>query len=143
MISKYAPRLKGPGATPFVDSHFYTTVSTVHTILTLLGAPPMNNNDALAPLESPEFSGAGDQPAYNADYRNQKNGLIYRANTPKSYGAKESARMDFSHEDRAPVRELNIILWKDAMGNKPVPYLLLHPFAPRGGKGAKDDDDGD
>jgi DNA-binding beta-propeller fold protein YncE len=140
VISKYAPHR----ATPFVDSHFYTTVSTVHTILTLLGAPPMNNNDALAPLESPEFSGSGDQPPYNADYRNEKNGLIYRANTPKAYGAKESARMDFTHEDRAPAGELNVILWKDAMGNKPVPYLLLHPFAPRGGKSAKDDDgDGD
>jgi DNA-binding beta-propeller fold protein YncE len=140
VISKYAPHR----STPYVDSHFYTTVSTVHTILTLLGAPPMNNNDALAPLESPEFSGAGNQPPYSADYRNQKNGLIDKANTPRSYGAKESARMDFSHEDRAPARELNIILWKDAMGNKPVPYLLLHPFAPRGGKTAKgDDDDGD
>ncbi|HTV81190.1 MAG TPA: hypothetical protein VME18_00960 [Acidobacteriaceae bacterium] len=135
-ISKYAPHR----AAPFVDSHFYTTVSTVHTILALLGAPPMNNNDALAPLESPEFSGAGDQPPYNADYRNENNGLIYKANTARSYGAKESARMDFSHEDRAPVRELNIILWKDAMGSKPVPYLLLHPFAPRGSRAAKDDD---
>jgi DNA-binding beta-propeller fold protein YncE len=136
VISKYAPHR----SSPLVDSHFYTTVSTVHTILTLLGAPPMNNNDALAPLETPEFSGAGDQPPYTADYRNEKNGLIYQANTPRSYGAKESARMDFTHEDRAPAGELNLILWKEAMGNKPVPYLLLHPFAPRGGKATKDDD---
>ncbi len=139
VISKYAPHR----AKPFVDSRFYTTVSTVHTILTLLGAPPMNNNDALAPLESPEFSGAGDQPPYQADYRNQKNGLIYKANTEHSYGAKQSASMDFDHEDHAPVRELNIILWKEAMGNKPVPYLLLHPYAPRDGSANKDDDDGD
>ncbi|MGA7886224.1 MAG: beta-propeller fold lactonase family protein [Acidobacteriaceae bacterium] len=143
VISKYAPHRNSPGAAPYVDSRFYTTVSTVHTILTLLGAPPMNNNDALAPLESPEFSGAGDQPPYTADYRNEKNGLIYQANTPRSPGAKESARMDFTHEDRAPAGELNLILWKEAMGDKPVPYLLLHPFAPRGDKSAKDDDDGD
>lgn len=127
VVSKYAPHR----AKPFVDHHFYTTVSTVHTILTLLGAPPMNNNDALAPLESPEFSGAGDQPPYNANFRNEKNGLIYQANTANEYGAKESARMDFTHEDRAPARELNVILWKQAMGSKPVPFLLLHPFAPR------------
>ena len=25
-------------------------------------------------------------------------------------------KMDFSHEDRAPVEKLNVILWKDAMG---------------------------
>ena len=139
VISKYAPHR----VNPFVDSRFYTTVSTVHTILTLLGVPPMNNNDALAPLESPEFSGAGDQPPYQADDRNQKNGLIYKANTVHSYGARQSARMDFDQEDHAPVRELNIILWKDAMGNKPIPYLLLHPYASRTGKAEKDVGDGD
>jgi DNA-binding beta-propeller fold protein YncE len=135
VVSRYAPH----NESPFVDHTFYTTVSTVHTMLTLLGAPPMNNNDAFAPLMAPLFTGAGDQPAYSADYRNRDNGLIYTANTPKAEGAKQSARMDFSHEDRAPTRELNIILWKEAMGNKPVPWILLHPEAPRKDK----DDDGD
>ena len=135
VVSKYSPH----NQTPFVDHTFYTTVSTVHTMLTLLGAPPMNNNDAFAPLMAPLFTGAGNQPAYNADYRNRDNGLIYTANSPKAEGAKQSARMDFSHEDRAPTRELNIILWKNAMGNKPVPWILLHPEAPRKDK----DDDGD
>ncbi|HEX4038761.1 MAG TPA: bifunctional YncE family protein/alkaline phosphatase family protein [Acidobacteriaceae bacterium] len=135
VVSKYAPH----NATPLIDHTFYTTVSTVHTMLTLLGVPPMNNNDAFAPLMAPEFAGAGDQPSYNADYRNRDNGLIYTANSPKAEGARESARMDFTHEDRAPARELNIILWKDAMGSKPVPYILLHPQAPRKDK----DDDGD
>lgn len=137
VVSKYAPH----NSTPFVDHTFYTTVSTVHTMLTLLGVPPLNNNDAFAPVMAPEFTGGGDQPAFNADYRNRDNGLIYTANSPKAEGAKESARMDFSHEDRAPTRELNIILWKDAMGNQPVPYILLHPDAPRHTK--DDDDDGD
>jgi len=123
VISKYAPR----NETPFVDHTFYTTVSTVHTILTLLGCPPMNNNDAFAPLMTPEFTGAGDQPAFDADYRNRDNGLIYTANAPKAEGAKESSRMDFSHEDRADPVKLNVILWKDAMGNKPVPWMLTHP----------------
>jgi hypothetical protein len=40
-------------------------------------------------------------------------------------GAKQSAKMDFSHEDRVPTRALNIILWKDAMGKRPVPAMLL------------------
>ena len=128
VVSKYSPRQEKP----FVDHAFYTTVSTVHTMLTLLGVPPMNNNDAFAPLMGPEFSGAGDQPAFTADYRNRDNGLIYTANTPKAVGAKESAKMDFSHEDRAPTGALNIILWKDAMGKRPVPAMLL--------KAPKDDD---
>jgi DNA-binding beta-propeller fold protein YncE len=131
VVSKYSPHRDKP----FVDHHFYTTVSTVHTILTLLGCPPMNNNDAFAPLMAPEFSGAGDQPAFTADYRNRDNGLIYTANSAHAEGARASAKMDFSHEDRAPVQALNIILWKDAMGNKPIPPQLLRP-APR------EDDDG-
>ena len=132
VVSKYSPRRDAP----LVDHTFYTTVSTLHTMLTLLGVPPMNNNDAFAPLMAPLFSGAGDQPAFSADYRNRDNGLIYTANPPKAEGAKESAKMDFSHEDRADPVKLNVILWKDAMGNKPVPWMLLHPHGVR-----KDDDD--
>ena len=30
-------------------------------------------------------------------------------------------------EDRADARRLNVILWKDAMGPKPVPWMILHP----------------
>ena len=41
--------------------------------------------------------------------------------------------MDFSHEDRATTRALNVILWKDAMGKKPVPGMLL--------KASRDSDD--
>jgi DNA-binding beta-propeller fold protein YncE len=132
VVSKYAPHADQP----FTDHTFYTTVSTVHTMLTLLGVPPLNNNDAFAPLMSPEFSGAGDQPAFSADYRNRDNNLIYTANAPKAEGAKESSKMDFQHEDRAPTRALNIILWKDAMGDKPIPPQLLKPAS-------RDEDDGE
>jgi hypothetical protein len=132
VVSKYSPKKEAP----FVDHTFYTTVSTLHTILTLLGAPPMNNNDAFAPLMAPEFSGAGDQTAFTADFRNRDNGLIFTANAPKAEGAKESAKMDFQHEDRADPVKLNVILWKDAMGNKPVPWMLTHPHGLK-----KDDDD--
>jgi DNA-binding beta-propeller fold protein YncE len=125
VISKYSPH----NPQPFVDHTFYTTVSTVHTMLTLLGCPPMNNNDAFAPLMAPEFSGAGEQPAFSADYRNRDNGLIYTANSKHAEGAQASAKMDFRHEDRAPAQALNIILWKDAMGDKPIPPQLLRPVS--------------
>ena len=123
VISKYAPR-QGPDGKPFVDHHFYTTVSAVHTIESLLGLPPMNNNDAFAPLMAPEFSGRGMQPAYSADYTNRDNGRIYQANTPKSPGAKQSVQMDFSHADMADTQKLNVILWRDAKGNLPIPPQL-------------------
>ncbi len=125
VISKYSPRPQN--GVPFVDHHFYTTVSTIRTMEALIGIPPMNNNDAFAPLIAPLFSGNGDQAAYTADYRNRDNGLLYKENTPSSPGARASARMDFSHADRAPTAQLSVILWRAAMGNKPLPSQLLQP----------------
>jgi hypothetical protein len=122
IVSKYSPH--GANGAPFVDSRFYTTVSTVRTMEALLGLPPMNNNDAFCSMISSLFSGPGDQPPYDADYSNRDNGLIYTANPHNAAGARESMRMDFSHEDRAPAERLNVILWKDAMGSKPVPAML-------------------
>jgi Lactonase, 7-bladed beta-propeller len=118
VISKYS---QGSSASPFVDHDFYTTVSTIHTMEALLGLPPMNNNDAQAPLMAPEFSGPGSQPAFAADYQNQKNGLIYQKNSPSAPGARASARMDLVHADQANAAELNRILWRDRKGNVPMP----------------------
>jgi hypothetical protein len=132
VVSKYAPRQDKP----FVDSQFYTTVSMIRTMEDLLGVPPMNNNDAFASLMAPLFSGSGDQPAFHADYRNRDNGMVYEVNAPNAPGAKESSKMDFRHEDRANPKILNVVLWKDAMGSKPVPTMILHPHGNR-----KDDDD--
>jgi DNA-binding beta-propeller fold protein YncE len=135
VISKYAPRV--PGGAPFVDSRFYSTVSMIRTMESVLGLPPMNNNDAFSSLISTLFTGPGDQPAFNADYSNRDNGLIYTANAETAPGAKESMKMDFRYPDRAPAGKLNVILWKDAMGNAPVPAMLTE----RRKKSAKDDDD--
>lgn len=135
VISKYAPHPKA-GQEAFVDSRFYSTVSVLRTMETLLGVPPMNNNDAFASLISTLFTGPGDQPAFTADVSNRVNGLIYTANTPKAPGAAASMKMDFSHADRADSYKLNLILWQDAMGKTPPPAMLLvhHPKK-------KDDDD--
>ena len=134
-ISKYSPRAADGGA--FVDSRFYSTVSVVRTMETLLGLPPMNNNDAFSSMIGSLFSGPGDQAPYTADCRNKDNGLIYAANPATAAGAKESSRMDFRHADRADAQKLNTILWKDAMGDKPVPAMLLEKRK----KSKKDDDD--
>jgi DNA-binding beta-propeller fold protein YncE len=143
IISKYAPR--NPDASPFVDSHFYTTVSMIHTMEAILGLPPMNNNDAFSPLIASLFSGPGTQPPFNADYSNKKDGLIYKANPPLSAlrnnpvaaaGERASAKMDFTHADRANWQKLNVILWQNAKGNAPVPPQLLIKH-----KKQKDDDD--
>jgi hypothetical protein len=117
VISKYAPH---PPHT-FVDHHFYTTVSMIHTIEALLDLPPMNLFDAHAPLMAPLFSGPGTQPAYNADDKNLLNGLIYKVNEKKAAGAEESSQMNFSRPDAADAKKLNAILWQDAKGNVPMP----------------------
>jgi YVTN family beta-propeller protein len=135
IVSKYAPKTVNGAA--FVDSRFYSTVSVVRTMETLLGLPPMNNNDAFASLISTLFTGPGDQEAYAADYSNRDNGLIYTANKKTAEGAKESMKMDFRHADHADAQKLNVILWKDAMGDAPVPPMLKE----RSKKSAKDDDD--
>ena len=118
VISKYSP---GSAAQPNVEHRFYTTVNLIHTMEVLLGLPPMNQNDAYAPVMARMFSGAGDQPAYAADYRNLKNGLIYEINKPNAPGAKISSKMDFSRPDAAPAARLNEVLWRDQMGSAPMP----------------------
>jgi hypothetical protein len=120
-----------------VDSRFYTTVSVVRTMETLLGLPPMNNNDALAPLMRSMFTGPGDQRPFAAEYANRENGLIYTANAATAVGAKESAKMDFTHADRADSSKLNVILWRDAMGDAAVPAQLTEKQK----KAKKDEDD--
>jgi DNA-binding beta-propeller fold protein YncE len=135
VISKYAPKAADGGV--FVDSRFYSTVSMVRTMETVLGLPPMNNNDALSSMIGSEFTGAGDQAPFVADYSNRDNGLIYTANPSTAAGAQQSSKMDFSHADRADAQKLNVILWKDAMGDRPVPGMILE----RRKKTKKDDDD--
>jgi DNA-binding beta-propeller fold protein YncE len=135
VVSKYAPH--GDGGVPFVDSRFYSTVSVIRTMENLLALPPMNNNDAFSSLISTLFTGPGDQAPYQADYANRDNGLIYAANKKNAVGARASMKMDFTHADRAPTQKLNVILWKDAKGNAPVPAMLKAHLK----KNGKDDDD--
>lgn len=119
LISKYSPSLQ----TPFIDHHFYTTVSMIRTMEVLLGLPPMNLFDAHASLMAPLFAGPGTQQPYKADYKNLYSGLIYEVNGKNAPGAKESAKMDFSHADAVDAQELNAILWRDAKGNQPMPAV--------------------
>jgi hypothetical protein len=112
-----------------VDHHFYTTVNLIHTIETLLGLPPMNQNDGYAPLMTPLFSGAGTQPPFTANWRNRDNSLIYQMNPAKGQGAGESAKMDFSRPDVANPAVLNAILWRDRKGDQPMPAAQHKMFA--------------
>ncbi len=118
VVSKYSP---GTADEPYVDHRFYTTVNLIHTMEVILGLPPMNLNDAYAPVMGPLFSGTGNQPAFKADYRNLKNGLIYEINKRDAAGASQSSKMDFSRPDAAGAAQLNRVLWLDQKGDIPAP----------------------
>ena len=134
VISKYSP---GTPQQPAVDHHFYTTVNMIHTMEVLLGLPPMNNNDAYAAVMAPLFTGAGEQPAFKADYRNRDNGMIYQANAPDAPGAKQSSKLDLSHADAADTNVLNAILWRAAKGRVPMP-APRHTVFPAGSEDERD-----
>jgi DNA-binding beta-propeller fold protein YncE len=119
VVSKYAPRNAGAAEMlPTIQHNFYTTISVVRTIEALLGLPPMNQNDASASLMSPLFTGAGDQPPFNADASNRTNGLLYEINKVNDAA---TAKMDFTHADAADPSVLNKFLWHDRMGDRPMP----------------------
>jgi DNA-binding beta-propeller fold protein YncE len=128
VISKYSP---GSTSHPFVAHQFYTTVNMVHTMEALLDLPPMNQNDAYAPIMSPLFSGAGNQAPFTADWSNRDNGLIYQANPSKGPDADVSNKMDFSRPDAARASVLNAVLWRDRKGSLPMPKPrhLMFPVA--------------
>jgi DNA-binding beta-propeller fold protein YncE len=117
VISKYCPRAQQP----FVDHHFYTTVSMIHTMESLLGLPPMNLFDTHAPLMAPLFTGPGTQSPYSVDDQNLRSGLIYKVNEKTAPGAKQSSLMDFSKPDAVDTKKLNAILWQDAKGTVATP----------------------
>ena len=128
VVSKYSP---GSAVQPYVEHRFYTTVNIVHTMETLLGLPPMNQNDAYSPVMSGLFSGAGNQPPFKADKRNLNNGLIFEINRKEAPGARVSSKMDFSRPDAAGAGKLNRVLWQDQKGTAPMP-AARHSVFPAG-----------
>ncbi len=119
-----ARRTTGYLVSPYVkrqttDSTLYTTSSMLRTIELLLGLPPMSQYDAAATPMFSSFSATAD-PAPFTHVKPQVDVMV--KNTPQSYGARRSARMDFRDVDEAPMAELNEILWRSIKGaNSPVP----------------------
>ena len=133
VISKYSPRQ----AKPLVDHNFYTTVSVLRTMEDLLGIPPMNNNDAFRAVDRAAIQAErGISRRFTADYSNQANGLIYTANSERLRERRSPVGWTSRTKTGRMRSKLNVILWKDAMGNKPVPWMVLHPHTVH-----KDDDD--
>lgn len=109
----------------FVDSTLYSTSSMLRTMELLLGLPPMTQYDAAAMPMYNSFRTTPDlQPFAAISPRVDVNAK----NTALAWGAAASLTMDLDEVDRAPMAELNEVIWKSVKGaNSPMP-LPVHRY---------------
>jgi hypothetical protein len=119
-------------ASPFarrgaVDHSFHTTVGVVRTIELILGLAPMSEYDAAA---EPLYNAFQATPNLAAFQHSTPQVSLTEVNTPSSFGAAASSRMDFSDADRAPEQPLNEIVWRSIKGaHSPMPPPKRTVFA--------------
>jgi YVTN family beta-propeller protein len=105
-----------------IDSRFYNTDSMLRTMELLLGLPPMNQYDAVAP----PFAFFSSKPSNDAPYTAilPERRIIAEINQPSAYRAQDSARLNFRDPDAVPDEVLNDILWHAIKGRHvPKPAL--------------------
>jgi YVTN family beta-propeller protein len=104
-----------------IDSRFYNTDSTLRTMELILGLPPMNQYDAIAPPLA-VFTAAPDNDAPFEAILPAKE-IVGEINDRRAYRAADSARLiSMFKEESAPDEELNDILWHALKGrNTPMP----------------------
>jgi hypothetical protein len=108
-----------------VDSTMYTTSSMLRTMELLLGLQPMSQYDAAA---TPMYASLGDV-ADPAPYTHVPAKIdINELNPENNPGAQASLKMDFSDYDRAPMFELNEVIWKSIKGVDSEMPLPVHRF---------------
>ncbi len=113
----------------FVDSTLYTTASMIRTMELILGLPPLTQYDAGA---TPMFNCFQMTPESTFYQALNPDVDLFAKNTPKSPGAKASARMNFREYDLAPEDQLNRILWLAAKGpDAPYPTPIHGAILPK------------
>jgi YVTN family beta-propeller protein len=113
----------------FVDHTQYSTVSLLRTIELILGLPPLSQYDAAARPLFAAFTATANLAPYQSELARMD---LNRINTPRSYGAARSAKMDFLEYDRADDFELNEILWRSIKGkDAPLPPPVRRALAER------------
>ena len=119
----------------YLDSTQYSTVSMIRTMELILGLPPLTQYDAAARPMFNSFTDKSDLTAYQCKAPKIDLGS---KNTPISYGADRSVKMDFSDYDLEDDFELNEILWRSIKGaNAPVPAVVRTAIANRPADRAK------
>jgi DNA-binding beta-propeller fold protein YncE len=133
-----------------VVSQFYNQTSVLHTMELMMGLPPMNQFDAMAPVMRECFTERADVRPYvalaNRVPLDQMNPKKAKATTQQRQSAEQSEAMNWGEPDRVDEDVLNRILWH-AMKGEGARYPA--EFAGAHGKGLKglklkaveDDDD--
>jgi len=131
-----------------VVSRFYNQTAVLHTIERILGLPPMNQLDALAPTMEDCFTAKPDFTPYAALKNNipldemnagkavpsEPTGPDHKAPAPMPTSVHGSLDFDLSRPDRINDDAFNRILWHDAKGDA-TPYPVQ--FAGAHGRGLK------
>ncbi|MEI2723718.1 MAG: bifunctional YncE family protein/alkaline phosphatase family protein [Verrucomicrobiota bacterium] len=121
-----------------VVSKFYNQTSVLHTMERMLGLPPMNQMDSLAPLMTDCFTGTPNFSPYNCL---QNNIALDEMNKPTAqlqglelYWAEQSLAQPLDQVDQADEDTFNRILWHSVKGvDRPYPAGLAGAH----GKGLK------
>jgi len=125
-----------------VVSDFYNQTSVLHTMERILGLPPMNQMDAMAPLMTACFTNKANLRPYTA----LPNKIPLTEINPKPqalsakmrYWAQKSAALNFEEVDQIDEDTLNRVLWHAQKGAD-MPYPA-HLAGPRNGKTDEEDE---
>ena len=106
-----------------VEHRRYTTASVLKTIEQILGMGSLTYFDDRAASLLSDFQQRQDLTPYST---RQPPVSLGEKNTPDSPGARTSAQWDFREADRAPVQELNRVIWQSMRGVDSVPPAPVH-----------------
>ena len=112
-----------------VISRFYNQAGVLHTMEQIMGLPPMNQQDAMAPLMFDCFTNVADFTPYttltnNVDLTSGTTGTAMV--TPKQkYWAKKLQKMDFTKPDRVNEDTFNRYIWFTVKGDAPYPSRFV------------------
>ncbi len=108
-----------------VISHFYNQTSVLHTMEQMLGAPPMNQMDALAPLMTACFVNRPDLTPFtcltNRIALDEMNKPAAELRGAELHWASRSLEQPFDEVDQADEDTLNQIIWHSVKGVE-TPY---------------------
>lgn len=130
VISPYTKRRE-------VVSTFYNQAGVLHTMERILGLPPMNQQDAMAPLMFDCFTNVPDFTPYTALANNVPltEGVASSSalSSKERYWARKIQKLDFSRPDRINDDLFNRYIWFTIKGDAPYPA----EFVGGHGKGLK------